>query len=360
MKQLIHDEGINQYSAVKAAYDRAKAVLTQENPDRKELSDLLDVLDMNPKGVEWLKAEKNEEYDALYKSIEAIGKEEKLKTMCKRSYSIIEGIEGEFRREEGLYRACLDAREDTHTNLHAAMAILYSILGNGRKAENILSKFEEKIQNRARLYRHSDKGEAIMTADNALMAAAYAAIGNRQRADEIFYAIESKCKKLPDSFYDDVICGISEPHDLNIKPNAAMGIAHRVIGNDSRANAIIPALDMFRAEESMLYENSMKYPLVRNQGLYEVERRFVNTHTNALMAFAHLISGGYESAQMILEEIEEKKDMRTEFYSSILRGNVTFQIGKPHVWANDNALMAIAYALMDGAKLCGLPKREKP
>jgi len=42
MRQLINDEGVNQYASVRTAYDRAKVLLTQEKPDRKELSDLLE------------------------------------------------------------------------------------------------------------------------------------------------------------------------------------------------------------------------------------------------------------------------------------------------------------------------------
>jgi len=63
MKQLVNDEGINQYQAVKDAYEKAKALLTLENPNRKELSDLLDVFDKNTKGVEWLRDEEGEDYN---------------------------------------------------------------------------------------------------------------------------------------------------------------------------------------------------------------------------------------------------------------------------------------------------------
>jgi len=69
MKKLINDEGINQYQAVKDAYEKAKALLTRENPNRKELSDLLGVFDKNTKGVEWLRDEEEGNYTALIKSL---------------------------------------------------------------------------------------------------------------------------------------------------------------------------------------------------------------------------------------------------------------------------------------------------
>ena len=55
--------GLKDYPAVRDAYDKAKEILEQENPDRKELSDLLQVLEKNPEGVVWLKAEEGENYN---------------------------------------------------------------------------------------------------------------------------------------------------------------------------------------------------------------------------------------------------------------------------------------------------------
>lgn len=71
MKKLINDVGLEQYDTVRAAYDKARTLLTQESPDRKELSDLLDVLDKNPKGVEWLRDEEGENYAQVYSGVNA-------------------------------------------------------------------------------------------------------------------------------------------------------------------------------------------------------------------------------------------------------------------------------------------------
>ncbi|MDD4878136.1 MAG: hypothetical protein PHO02_03815 [Candidatus Nanoarchaeia archaeon] len=58
-------KGISEYGVAKAAYEAARAILSAENPDRKELSDLLGVLDANKEGAELLKNEIGEEYDSV-------------------------------------------------------------------------------------------------------------------------------------------------------------------------------------------------------------------------------------------------------------------------------------------------------
>jgi hypothetical protein len=69
--KLVDDKGLEEYDAVRAAYDKARTALTQENPDRKELSDLLGVLDKNPEGAKWLEAEVGEEYGKICKHVPA-------------------------------------------------------------------------------------------------------------------------------------------------------------------------------------------------------------------------------------------------------------------------------------------------
>lgn len=72
MRQLINDEGINQYQTVRAAYDGAKHILALEKPDRMELSGLLAVIEQYPEGLDWLKLEEGEKYDAFYSKIAGI------------------------------------------------------------------------------------------------------------------------------------------------------------------------------------------------------------------------------------------------------------------------------------------------
>lgn len=70
MKPLIKDKGLEQYPSVRDAYDSAKEILKEENPDRKELSDLLGILEKNPEGVVWLKLEEGENYNAFCSGME--------------------------------------------------------------------------------------------------------------------------------------------------------------------------------------------------------------------------------------------------------------------------------------------------
>ncbi|MFA5887745.1 MAG: hypothetical protein WC852_03485 [Candidatus Nanoarchaeia archaeon] len=72
MTKLINDEGINQYSTVRKAYERARTLLQNENPDRKELSDLLEVLHKNPEGVDWLRDEEGTNFNNIYKNLRGI------------------------------------------------------------------------------------------------------------------------------------------------------------------------------------------------------------------------------------------------------------------------------------------------
>lgn len=69
MRQLINDEGINQYQTVREAYEKAKEMVEQENPDRDELSKIRRILDNNPKGVDWLTMEEGSKFLRLYDKI---------------------------------------------------------------------------------------------------------------------------------------------------------------------------------------------------------------------------------------------------------------------------------------------------
>lgn len=69
MKKLINDVGLEQYDAVRKAYDRAKALLAQEKPDRKDLVRLLNILDANKEGVNWLRDEEGKKYDIAYNAL---------------------------------------------------------------------------------------------------------------------------------------------------------------------------------------------------------------------------------------------------------------------------------------------------
>ncbi|MFA5887748.1 MAG: hypothetical protein WC852_03500 [Candidatus Nanoarchaeia archaeon] len=103
MTKLINDEGINQYSTVRKAYERARTLLQNENPDRKELSDLLDVLDKNPEGAKWLEAEVGEEYGKICKYVPA-EKQDLVTPAARSAHSIFKenrrNTSGEISRDE--------------------------------------------------------------------------------------------------------------------------------------------------------------------------------------------------------------------------------------------------------------------
>jgi hypothetical protein len=66
MKQLVHDAGIDHYSTVRKAYDRAREILADEMKRRAELQGLLAIIDDNKEGVEWLRLEEDS-FDAVYR-----------------------------------------------------------------------------------------------------------------------------------------------------------------------------------------------------------------------------------------------------------------------------------------------------
>lgn len=69
MRILVHDKGINEYAPVRKAYDRAKEILGSENPDAKELSNIVKQLDSHPEAVDWLKLEEEGRFEEVYAGI---------------------------------------------------------------------------------------------------------------------------------------------------------------------------------------------------------------------------------------------------------------------------------------------------
>jgi hypothetical protein len=67
MKKLINDEGINQYQAVKDAYEKAKELLKEPGKNKDTLLELLNTFATNQEGTSWLSIEVGEnELNTLY------------------------------------------------------------------------------------------------------------------------------------------------------------------------------------------------------------------------------------------------------------------------------------------------------
>jgi len=67
MGPLIHDVGIEQYPAVRAAYDKAKDILNDPAKRKAELFGLVALMQSNKDGLEWLMLEEGKGFDAVYK-----------------------------------------------------------------------------------------------------------------------------------------------------------------------------------------------------------------------------------------------------------------------------------------------------
>lgn len=268
MRQLVHDVGIDQYSTVRNAYEKAKALLTQENPDRKELSGLLNVLEANKEGIEWLKLEFQHEYQ--------------------ETFSII--------------------LRETRKERHAGSWELISAINThiGRTEEG--------------LYYMSVTDKSVSWNDNKLMGMLYGLVGDIESAKKLDRLIPDEGSGGPESGIFYVLKGKYSAHMLKIGTGQGAYMPERF--------------------GSLYYEC----------GCSLIEGLFLSD--NADLCLQNILTGKKDNAEIIMRDIERlmPKGINGLFPRSQYQNKFT---------THDNALMAIAYALLDGAKLCALPKREK-
>ena len=160
--KLIEDKGINEFEGVKAAYERLEKLLG-------EVEDAKAYIDGHKLGTEWLRLEKGEAFDAVYKKAEDVIAEKSRR--FRRSLNILDSIETRIGKIGDLYK---DGKKDISWSIppNAKMAIAHAIVGRKDIARNIVEKINMPK-------------EGITLSSVSCMSIAYRVLGQNDLADSM-------------------------------------------------------------------------------------------------------------------------------------------------------------------------------
>lgn len=323
MKQLIHDEGLGQYDTVRAAYEKATKLITKLN--NKELSDLLKVFDRNPEGTSWLRDELGMAFDDIYSYLEIYGR-------YIRSKDILKAIEQAKYRKADLGNAMI------RTEQTAIMGLLHKMVTDDYFAQDLLDEINKHVpvtegiysEDEIRIEPNERNGYRRTYADKIL---------ERRFCANIFVRLLKKslgdlCNaKVELKDFQTAFCLEKKPgeKEWRFPFTSALVAISSAVDND--------------IEYAKYIADSCEPALDRNKWMYNYTG---SLYRNASMSILHKCIGNHKEAGWIIEGIEK----------NIKKEDGRFADGC-EIWIPGNALMAIAYAMQDGAKLCGLPRNSK-
>lgn len=327
MKPLIQDKGLEEYDGVKTAYEELEKIT-------ERAADLKAYIEGHQAGAEWLRLENEAKFDAVQGKAGALLSERSKR--FRRSLNILDSIETRIGKVGDLYRPY---EEETSTPVisNACMAIAYHLAGRKDIAQKVLNAIETEIGKEGILYRAGIKIADIGTISNAYMAVALSATGKKDNAGKILQKIEANIGKNGELYYD------SSDKKLYSETNAVMALAFLLQGNEDNAERILEGIDSRIGVD----KNGMYHYLPYSQDY--------SLPASPIVSAIHFLLGRKRKAEETLGNFKEyisvnkRQSGELVIYSYNDRMNLDTRI---------NALMAIVYALQEGAKMCGLPRER--
>ncbi|MFA5887751.1 MAG: hypothetical protein WC852_03515, partial [Candidatus Nanoarchaeia archaeon] len=321
------DKGIDEFEGVKAAYEKLEKLLG-------EVEDAKAYIDDHKLGTEWLRLEKGEKFDAVYKKAEDVIAERSNRFM--RSLNILDSIETRIGKIGDLYKSD-DKDETIYTYTCASMVLAYFVAGRKDIAERILLAIENKIGREGELYMGGTKSKDIDTYPNSAMAIVFSAAGKKEAAGRILDAIETSIGRNGELYYDN-----QKDKKLSSETNANMAFAHLLQGNTGNAERILEGIDSRIGIDKC--------------GIYHAEipkNGLINLNAPQVVSAAHFLLGRKGKAMEIYGDFE--KYMKSQ---DLINGELftKYTNSQNYLSTSMSAWKAIAYALQDGAKICGLPR----